>query len=185
MGLVRVLNLLWKQFRRRRMRKLEGVELDQEEDTESSKTKPSLRFLCRWKTCCSLFFRWFGFYRCRSQFVSTRLVHCRAILDLERFYAAFRVRNRKSERILSSKCVHIHPDSHWFCLCDVLCFSRFSFCTDVLCNISTFNYQNASLNRTKNETKRTRLFKAEALLFFKSRNSMAMTNTVKEKNKNM
>lgn len=37
MGLVRVLNLLWKQFRRRRMRKLEGIELDQEEDTESSK----------------------------------------------------------------------------------------------------------------------------------------------------
>lgn len=36
MGLVRVLNLLWKQFRRRRMRKLEGVELDQEEETENS-----------------------------------------------------------------------------------------------------------------------------------------------------
>ena len=36
MGLVRVLNLLWKQFRRRRMRKLEGIELDQEEDTENS-----------------------------------------------------------------------------------------------------------------------------------------------------
>jgi hypothetical protein len=36
MGLVRVLNILWKQFRRRRMRKLEGVELDQEEDTENS-----------------------------------------------------------------------------------------------------------------------------------------------------
>ncbi|CAF0724163.1 unnamed protein product [Adineta ricciae] len=35
MGLVRVLNLLWKQFRRRRMRKLEGVELDQEEETEN------------------------------------------------------------------------------------------------------------------------------------------------------
>ncbi|CAF3418458.1 unnamed protein product [Rotaria sp. Silwood1] len=36
MGLVRVLNLLWKQFRRRRMRKLEGVELDQEEETENN-----------------------------------------------------------------------------------------------------------------------------------------------------
>ena len=36
MGLVRVLNLLWKQFRRRRMRKLEGVELDQEEETDNS-----------------------------------------------------------------------------------------------------------------------------------------------------
>ncbi len=36
MGLVRVLNLLWKQFRLRRMRKLEGVELDQEEETENS-----------------------------------------------------------------------------------------------------------------------------------------------------
>jgi hypothetical protein len=36
MGLVRLLNLLWKQFRRRRMRKLEGVELDQEEETENS-----------------------------------------------------------------------------------------------------------------------------------------------------
>ncbi len=36
MGLVRVLNLLWKQFRRRRLRKLEGVELDQEEETENS-----------------------------------------------------------------------------------------------------------------------------------------------------
>lgn len=35
MGLVRVLNLLWKQFRRRRMRKLEGVEIDQEEETEN------------------------------------------------------------------------------------------------------------------------------------------------------
>jgi hypothetical protein len=35
MGLVRVLNLLWKQFRRRRMRKLEGVELDQEEEPEN------------------------------------------------------------------------------------------------------------------------------------------------------
>ncbi len=35
MGLVRVLNLLWKQFRRRRMRKLEGIELDQEEETEN------------------------------------------------------------------------------------------------------------------------------------------------------
>ncbi|CAF1003215.1 unnamed protein product [Rotaria sordida] len=36
MGLVRVLNLLWKQFRRRRMRKLEGVELDQEEETDDN-----------------------------------------------------------------------------------------------------------------------------------------------------
>ncbi|CAF3742160.1 unnamed protein product [Rotaria sordida] len=36
MGLVRVLNLLWKQFRRRRMRKLEGIELDQEEETENN-----------------------------------------------------------------------------------------------------------------------------------------------------
>jgi hypothetical protein len=36
MGLVRVLNLLWKQFRLRRLRKLEGVELDQEEETENS-----------------------------------------------------------------------------------------------------------------------------------------------------
>jgi hypothetical protein len=35
LGLVRVLNLLWKQFRLRRMRKLEGVELDQEEETEN------------------------------------------------------------------------------------------------------------------------------------------------------
>jgi membrane protein implicated in regulation of membrane protease activity len=35
MGLVRVLNLLWKQFRRRRMRKLEGIELDQEEEPEN------------------------------------------------------------------------------------------------------------------------------------------------------
>ena len=35
-GLVRVLNLLWKQFRRRRRRKLEGVELDQEEEAEDS-----------------------------------------------------------------------------------------------------------------------------------------------------
>ena len=35
MGLVRVLNLLWKQFRRRRMRKLEGIELDQEEETDN------------------------------------------------------------------------------------------------------------------------------------------------------
>lgn len=35
MGLVRVLNLLWKQFRRRRLRKLEGIELDQEEETDS------------------------------------------------------------------------------------------------------------------------------------------------------
>ena len=99
-----------------------------------------------------LFFRWFRFYRCRSQLVSTRLVHCRAILDLECFYATFRVRHRKSERILSSKCVHLHIDSHRFCLCDVLCFARFSYCTDVLCNISTFNYQNTSLNRTTSET---------------------------------
>ncbi|CAF0962974.1 unnamed protein product [Adineta ricciae] len=36
MGLVRALNLLWKQFRRRRLRKLEGVELDQEEETENN-----------------------------------------------------------------------------------------------------------------------------------------------------
>ncbi|UJR28134.1 hypothetical protein I4U23_009391 [Adineta vaga] len=36
MGLVRLLNLLWKQFRRRRLRKLEGVELDQEEETEDN-----------------------------------------------------------------------------------------------------------------------------------------------------
>ncbi|CAF1551358.1 unnamed protein product [Rotaria magnacalcarata] len=36
MGLVRVLNLLWKQFRRRRMRKLEGIELDQEEETDNN-----------------------------------------------------------------------------------------------------------------------------------------------------
>ncbi|CAF0812767.1 unnamed protein product [Adineta steineri] len=36
MGLVRVLNLLWKQFRRRRLRKLEGIELDQEEETDSN-----------------------------------------------------------------------------------------------------------------------------------------------------
>ncbi|CAF3525999.1 unnamed protein product [Rotaria socialis] len=36
MGLVRVLNLLWKLFRRRRMRKLEGIELDQEEETENN-----------------------------------------------------------------------------------------------------------------------------------------------------
>lgn len=35
MGLVRALNLLWKQFRRRRMRKSEGVEIDQEEETEN------------------------------------------------------------------------------------------------------------------------------------------------------
>lgn len=35
MGLVRILNLLWKQFRRRRLRKLEGIELDQEEETEN------------------------------------------------------------------------------------------------------------------------------------------------------
>lgn len=35
MGLVRALNLLWKQFRRRRMRKSEGVELDQEEEPEN------------------------------------------------------------------------------------------------------------------------------------------------------
>ncbi|CAF1618954.1 unnamed protein product, partial [Didymodactylos carnosus] len=34
MGLVRVLNLLWKQFRRRRMRKNEGIELDQEEEPD-------------------------------------------------------------------------------------------------------------------------------------------------------
>ena len=37
MGLVRVLNLLWKQFRRRRLRKLEGIELDQEEETDSGR----------------------------------------------------------------------------------------------------------------------------------------------------
>jgi len=44
MGLVRVLNLLWKQFRRRRMRKLEGVELDQEEETENSSSNRSSDF---------------------------------------------------------------------------------------------------------------------------------------------
>ena len=65
MGLVRVLNLLWKQFRRRRMRKLEGVELDQEEETENS-LYSLLNNLFRFKkekNFCFLFsFRWFGFY---------------------------------------------------------------------------------------------------------------------------
>ncbi len=46
MGLVRVLNLLWKQFRRRRMRKLEGVELDQEEETENSLYSSLISFFC-------------------------------------------------------------------------------------------------------------------------------------------
>lgn len=46
MGLVRVLNLLWKQFRRRRMRKLEGVELDQEEETENSLLNKSICYIC-------------------------------------------------------------------------------------------------------------------------------------------
>ena len=37
MGLVRILNLLWKQFRRRRLRKLEGIELDQEEESDNGR----------------------------------------------------------------------------------------------------------------------------------------------------
>ncbi len=59
MGLVRVLNLLWKQFRRRRMRKLEGVELDQEEETENSLYSSLISFFLYHQF---LIFRWFGFY---------------------------------------------------------------------------------------------------------------------------
>lgn len=54
MGLVRVLNVLWKQFRRRRMRKLEGVELDQEEETENGLFHP---LFFRTNECFAIF-RW-------------------------------------------------------------------------------------------------------------------------------
>ena len=57
MGLVRVLNLLWKQFRRRRMRKLEGVELDQEEETENSLYSSLIS-----SSIIYFSFRWFRFY---------------------------------------------------------------------------------------------------------------------------
>jgi len=60
MGLVRVLNLLWKQFRRRRMRKLDGIELDQEEETENSLYLKKIFFVSKFFNKKTKFlFRWF------------------------------------------------------------------------------------------------------------------------------
>lgn len=97
MGLVRLLNLLWKQFRRRRMRKFEGYELDQEEETENSSYSFSYSVLFKHEL---LLFRWFGFYRCCSESFSSRLVHRGTILDMECLHAEFRIRTRKSQSVL-------------------------------------------------------------------------------------
>lgn len=96
MGLVRVLNLLWKQFRRRRMRKFEGFELDQEEETENS----SYSCFSLLPIVCCPPFRWFGFYRCSSESFSSRLVYRRSILDMEHLHAEFRIWPRKSRSLL-------------------------------------------------------------------------------------
>ena len=79
MGLVRALNLLWKQFRRRRLRKLEGVELDQEEETETSSY---LTYRLFSSTSAYLVFRWIWLYGCCFKPVPFRLVHRWTVLDV-------------------------------------------------------------------------------------------------------
>ncbi len=76
MGLVRVLNLLWKQFRRRRMRKLEGVELDQEEEPANGLVFKYI-FLSNISS-----FRWIEIYWCCIKSFSFFLVYRRTILDM-------------------------------------------------------------------------------------------------------
>ena len=98
MGLVRALNLLWKQFRRRRMRKLDGLELDQEEDTVNSLSRLNCLTPVPHSPVLS---RWLGVHRCRAQSLSARVVHRRAVLDVECLHAQLRVRHRESRQLLS------------------------------------------------------------------------------------
>lgn len=83
MGLVRALNLLWKQFRRRRMRKSEGVEIDQEEETENGSIDLIID-LPRYPPSPS---RRIRFHRCSLKSLSLCLVYRRTILDLADLYA--------------------------------------------------------------------------------------------------
>ena len=85
MGLVRILNLLWKQFRRKRMRKLEGFELDHEEENDNSSR--AFQSLFVWLKNFFLFSRWICFYRLCFKSFSSYLVYCWTILDLEYSYA--------------------------------------------------------------------------------------------------
>lgn len=147
MGLVRVLNLLWKQFRRRRQRKMEGMELDQEEETENS-SLPTRRVCVRLaESRRRSRSRWIRFHRRRPESLPVRVVHRWTVLDVDELHAELRIRTGESEQVLPQERLRVRTCTYRSGLCDVSRGSLLSHCTDMLCHVSALISQDTALNK--------------------------------------